>query len=801
MNPGTEDHGTLEDRYGPFRPLASRLAIPVSLTVAAMILLASCFVAMITLKKSLDRIERETEMVAISIGHAAESLASDADLQRLVGLMAAEPGVEQIAVVYGSPPRVLACSHTRLIGNPYDEAAVSESIRSDAWTVTRSAPLKITRADRPLENVEVIVRMDARPVRNEAAAWTFGIAAMLLASPVATLLIAWITLQRRVVRPIEDMVTAVREGGEFAHIPVVSNDEIGVLASTINRSHREAAVSAIELATSREEAEQALREIAALRRALDEHLILSIADRSGKIIDANKGFCMIAGYTRDEILGEDHKMLNSGHHPKSFWIDVWKTIASGQAWRGEVCNRAKDGSLYWVDSTIVPYLNARGEIERYVSIRFDITAQKKAEEALVAAQERAESISRSKSEFLANMSHEIRTPMTAIIGFTDLLKLMIDESPEHERHHEYVETIQRNGKHLLELINDILDVSKIEAGGISLEKTDANPAELLGDTCELMRVKADSKGITIESECAEDVPAWVSTDPGRLRQILLNLIGNAVKFTEHGSVRVRCEYDAPASDGEAGTLRFSVRDSGIGMTREQVSHLFGAFIQADSSTSRKYGGTGLGLHISRRLVQMMGGDISVVSEPGEGSTFAFSVKAAVSRPASPGPIPGGAHADGSASLADAFDRRDTPRLRGVRIMLAEDGPDNVRLIRFFLTKAGATVDVVSNGRELVEALSDDGTIDGRFDPATPADLILTDIQMPEMDGYESTTHLREMGCPLPIIALTAHAMCGDEQRCIDAGCDAYASKPLDWPALIGLCADAAAGNLRRSDAA
>ncbi|MEM9372325.1 MAG: PAS domain-containing protein, partial [Planctomycetota bacterium] len=415
---------SLVEEFGPFRPLASRLAVPVGSAVALMAVLTLCLVAFYAVHKSRDRIEHETHMVALSIGYAAETLSSDDDLQRLVSSMAAEPGIEEITIIAGSPPRVLVSSQMRTIGKPFegvdslsawDHARAHDMIRipgSDAsgdrsWNVARSMSLRMPRDAGPSQDAVVFVTMDGRSIRNEAAAWAIGIAGVLLALPGASLIVAWITLQRRVVRPIYAMADAVREGGEFAHIPVVSNDEIGVLATAINRAHRDAAVSSVELANSREEAERALREIAALRRALDEHLILSIADKSGKIIDANKGFCNIAGYTRDEILGEDHRILNSGYHPKSFWIDVWKTIASGQAWRGEVCNKAKDGSRYWVDSTIVPYLNARGEIERYVSIRFDISAQKKAEEALVAAQERAESISRSKSEFLANMSHEI----------------------------------------------------------------------------------------------------------------------------------------------------------------------------------------------------------------------------------------------------------------------------------------------------------------------------------------------------------------------------------------------------------
>lgn len=801
------DH--LQEQFGPFRPLASRLSVPISISIAVLLVATLCFVMMYGLKRSQKQIEHEAKMIGLAIGYAAETLNNDSALQRMVSSMAAEPGVEEITVVAGSPPCVLASSQMRLIGNTlteletlqdwseytgsHSEAYQASHDRPEMQTVTRSIPVMISRTDKPLEEAAVLVRIQTQTIKNEAVAWAIAIALVLITLPALTLFVAWKALKKNVVGPIYAMADAVREGGEFAHIPIAANDEIGLLANVINRTHREAATSAIELADSREEAENALREIAALRRALDEHMILSIADKSGKIIDANKGFCKIAGYARDEILGEDHRVLNSGYHSKAFWIDVWKTIANGKAWRGEVCNKAKDGSRYWVDSTIVPYLNARGEIERYVSIRFDITAQKKAEEALVAAQEKAESISRSKSDFLANMSHEIRTPMTAIIGFTDLLKLTFEDSGAHDEHSDYVETIQRNGKHLLELINDILDVSKIEAGGISLEQTETNPQQVARDVCELMEVKAEAKGLGLRLKVEDRFPDAVWTDPARLRQILLNLIGNAIKFTDAGMVEVRCGYETPETSTTAGTMWFEVEDTGIGMSAEQQSRLFDAFMQADTSTSRKYGGTGLGLHISKQLIEMMGGEISVKSSAGVGSTFRFTIQ---TRPITSQEATAARRDVGISAAKSLSDSVESDVLQGVRILLAEDGPDNVRLITHFLSRAGASVETVENGRELLETLTVDGTIFGRIDPAAPYDLVLSDIQMPEIDGYEAATRLRAMGCTLPLIALTANAMSGDDDKCVEAGFDEYVSKPIEWKMLIRLCAQAATGTLR-----
>jgi PAS domain S-box-containing protein len=541
------------------------------------------------------------------------------------------------------------------------------------------------------------------------------------------------------------------------------------------------------LTLSRAQAETALREVNILRTALDDHSIISIADASGRIIDANRAFCQVSGYAREELIGRDHRMIRSGVHPASFWKGVWGTLLGGKAWRGEVCNRRKDGSLYWVDSTIVPYVGPEGRIERYVSIRFDITAQKKAEQALISAQLAAESANAAKSEFLANMSHEIRTPMTAILGFAELLAG--DSDVDSTRRAEHIGTIRRNGEHLLAIINDILDLSKIEAGKMSIEAASADPVRLVRDVVALMDVKARAKGLALSVVFESPVPAAVSTDAVRLRQVLVNLIGNAIKFTEVGSVRL-----AVSADPSRCLMRFDVIDTGIGISAEQCERLFRPFEQADASTTRRFGGTGLGLRISKRLAEMLGGDIAVRSEPGKGSAFTLTVAT--------GPLvhvefvsPGGLSLPGEAATRAVAAASDLPLsglpLSGVRILLAEDGPDNQRLLSFQLRKAGAIVTIVENGRLAVEAMTIDGTLQGELATPPRFDVILSDMQMPEMDGYASTRLLRSKGCVLPIVAITAHAMNGDEERCIEAGCDDYASKPVERTKLIELCVRAA----------
>ena len=392
---------------------------------------------------------------------------------------------------------------------------------------------------------------------------------------------------------------------------------------------------------------------------------------------------------------------------------------------------------------------------------------------LRAAKQAADCANEAKSEFLANMSHEIRTPMTAILGFAE--NLLDREQPEPEQLNS-IHTIRRNGEYLLGVINDILDLSKIEAGKVVVERISCQPCRIVAEVASLMRVRADAKGLPFFIEYAGNIPRTIETDPTRLRQILINMIGNAIKFTAVGSIRLLVRL---VNDRLGSCLQFEVTDTGRGMTEEQAARLFQPFVQADSSTTREFGGTGLGLTISKRFAELLGGELTVVqSEPGAGTTFRARVTTGsldgvvmIADPKAETVVADSSNASVQVTPSD---------LDGLRILLVEDGPDNQRLISFVLKRAGASVTVVENGKLALAAMQ------AARDRTEPFDCILMDIQMPVMDGYEATGLLRQMGFTGQVIALTAHSMSGDRQKCLAAGCDDYTTKPIDRAVLIEL---------------
>ncbi|MEO5365624.1 MAG: PAS domain-containing protein [Magnetococcus sp. WYHC-3] len=759
--------------------------------------------------------------------------------------------------------------------------------------------------------------------------------------------------------------------------------------------------------------------------ALDQHAIVSITDTQGRIIEANDNFCRISGYSREELLGQDHRVVNSGLHPATFFRTMWETIARGEVWHGQIRNRNKAGQIYWVEATVVPFLDETGKPFQYVAIRTDITRQKfmedalrqseerlkialdasntglwdwnpqtdaayfsphwytmlgytdgelqengavwmelihpadrprvqeritshmagiapefevefrmrtregsyiwvltagqvterddngapirmtgihkdisdrkKTEERLQEALERAESASRAKSDFLANMSHEIRTPMNAIIGLSHLA----GQHTGDPRLRDYLDKIHQASASLLRIINDILDFSKIEAGKLELDSQPFDISQVLATLGTLVGGHAQEKGLELVFQVDARLPRQMTGDALRLGQILLNLVGNAVKFTERGEVLLGVRPGLRR--GEHLMLELFVQDTGIGMSEEQLGRLFDSFSQADSSTTRRFGGTGLGLAISKRLVELMGGQIGVSSHPGAGSRFDFSVQvqaddqpptfpaapdlrglhvllagpqgtlqrvlketlesftfhvvsllpsrpdgipedmsshwAAISDPLAliwdlgsgaqgvaeglgvllpkldqvPGPVvllhtqPQRPHLDRHLSHhvnirllqkpvtpSDLFDAlmalfghqtmrsgtRGAPRLdatewrkrlQGCRVLLVEDNEVNQQVARELLDLVGALVQVAEHGRVALELLERE-----------TFDVVLMDLQMPIMDGFETTRRIRErLPQPPPIVAMTANAMSGDRERCLEAGMVDHVAKPID----------------------
>jgi len=394
-------------------------------------------------------------------------------------------------------------------------------------------------------------------------------------------------------------------------------------------------------------------------------------------------------------------------------------------------------------------------------------------EELRTAKESAECANRAKSSFLANMSHEIRTPMTAIMGYTETL-LEPEQSPADR--HEALQVIRRSTRHLLELINDVLDISKIEANKMTVERIPVDLPQTAADVVSLLRPSAIGKGLDLRLTFADGIPRTIHSDPLRLKQILMNLLGNAVKFTERGEIHLHVSSE---TRGQACLVHLDVRDTGLGMTPSQIERLFEPFTQADESTTRRFGGTGLGLTISKRLAEMLGGSLTVNSISRVGSLFRLTVDAG--RSVDMELLHG--LSESSLGVRNSDAPRAEIRLSG-RVLLVEDGPDNQKLISLHLRKAGATVEIAENGRIALEAME-----------AHQFDVILMDMQMPELDGYGATRELRRRGCPLPIIALTAHAMSDDRRRCLAAGCTDYLTKPIEKQTLLTTIAAYLPGSL------
>ncbi len=522
-------------------------------------------------------------------------------------------------------------------------------------------------------------------------------------------------------------------------------------------------------------AENSGRRMATIIEESEDAIIVEMVD--GTVGYWNPGAERLFGYSATEMLKQPVQLLVP-EKCRSVKEQLVKKLMEGQRIRQfETVRLAKDGTELAVSITASVLRNDAGEVVGFSKIVRDIRSYKAAQAELDLARRTAEDANQSKSEFLANMSHEIRTPMTAILGFADVLDTDGDFCINPSFARGAIQTIRSNANHLLTIINDILDMSKIDAGKMTIERIEISPTMIVEEVASLMQPQAVGKGIYVEIQYDSEIPMKIKSDPTRLRQILLNLVGNAIKFTEVGKVTLHTMY-LPASN----SMQFRVVDSGLGMSEAQRKSIakFGAFSQADNSTTRRFGGTGLGLRISSSLAKMLGGSIQVESELGKGSVFTVTIDAGNTegiefiRPevCSISRVP-----DTLPAVTSVLSQPNSLPLAGLRILLAEDGPDNQRLISFHLKKAGAHVTIAENGllaAEIIESSSD------------LFDLVFMDMQMPELDGYDATKRLRSGGYKLPILALTAHAMDTDRQKCLDAGCDDYTTKPIHRQSLIEL---------------
>ncbi len=495
---------------------------------------------------------------------------------------------------------------------------------------------------------------------------------------------------------------------------------------------------------------QSLRELEFQKYALDQHSIVSITDRAGKILYTNDKFSEVSQYSREELLGHDHRLLNSGHHPGEFFKSMWATIGRGKVWKDEVKNRRKDGTFYWVDSTIVPFLDAQGKVLRYVSIRTDITERRAAEQAMLEAKEAAERALKIKGDFLANMSHEIRTPMNGIIGMTNLAL----DTQLNDEQREYVGLVKSSADSLLHIINDILDFSKIESGKMHIEEIDFSLESTLRDTMKSLAFRAHQKELELLLQVAPDVPDRVRGDPGRLRQVIINLVGNAIKFTDHGEIKVSVQREAGAAEGRV-RLRFAVSDTGIGIAADKFEAIFDSFSQADTSTTRKYGGTGLGLTISAQLVALMGGHIQLESTLGQGSHFYFNLDMPV-------------QAQGALATY-----QNTGLIQGLPVLVVDDNETNRLLMAQMLRNWNMLPTVVATGEQALAEL-ERARLAGQAYP-----LALLDVQMPGMNGFELASRmLGQTSAPASIMLITSQGQRGDAQRCRELGLAAYLTKPV-----------------------
>ncbi len=513
---------------------------------------------------------------------------------------------------------------------------------------------------------------------------------------------------------------------------------------------RGAVVTFSDISERRKNEEELLK----LSRAVEQSpASIIMTNIRGEIEFVNPRFTELTGYSLEEVVGRHPGFLESGKLDANVYKELQATIVAGNTWHGELISKRKDGTLFWELASVSPVRNAAGEVVHYLSVSEDITHNKKLLEELHVAKERAEAATRAKSTFLSSMSHEIRTPMNGVIGMTSLL---FDTELTQEQH-DCADTIRRSGENLLDLINDILDFSKIEAGKLELELLELDLCTMMEDTAELLALRAAEKGVELVCTIDPAIPPTLKGDSGRIRQIITNLVGNAIKFTRAGEIIISASLKADSPD--SATVLFEVTDSGIGIPADRLEAVFAPFTQAEGSTTRKFGGTGLGLSICKQLTELMGGTIGVTSEYGVGSTFSFTVclEKMVGTPDS-GPVAAGTADD----------------IKGARILIVDDNATSRTLLKTLLERwecSAVTVADAENAREVLRQAASTGT---------PFHIALIDMKMPGMDGFELGRHIKADSslASLKMIMMSAYGQARDKTMIEQFGFDGYLSKPI-----------------------
>ena len=477
-----------------------------------------------------------------------------------------------------------------------------------------------------------------------------------------------------------------------------------------------------------------------------------ITDRDAKIEYVNPKFTELTGYSSKEVIGQNPSILQSGQMPGDFYKKLWQTILAGRGWKGEFLNKKKNGEFYWESASISPVVNEQEVITSFVAVKEDVTEKKKLWEQLVEAKEKAEESDRLKSCFLANISHEIRTPMNGILGFSALLK---EPRLSGEEKEQYIELIHESGNRMLSIINNLIDISRIQTGELVLYPGATSINEIIKSTYASFRDQARQKGTSFSCKTGLSAKeSVITTDKARLNQVLSHLVGNALKYTGEGEV----SFGYKKNDK---MLEFYVRDTGIGIPEDQQGKIFERFRQVSLDATREYEGAGLGLSLSKKIIEMLGGDISVDSAPGEGSEFCFTLPYA--------PI------QSKNNQPQELDREGYYAFpAGFTILVVDDDTISRLLLKGVLSGQNVRVLLAENGREAVEKVEKEPDIG----------IVLMDMKMPVMNGYEATVKIKEIRPDLPVIAQTAFADPGEKEAAKDAGCEEVLSKPINPEELL-----------------